>query len=49
MRPIKFEKEHSWPANGFRKLTIRRRVLLVGFLLPLALDVNKVGNEGYKA
>lgn len=43
---MRFKKTASWSANGFRKLTINRRVLLVGFLLPLALDVKKIGNEG---
>lgn len=43
---MRFKNTGSWSSDGFRKSTINRRVLLVGFLLPLALDVKKIGEEG---
>jgi hypothetical protein len=43
------DKPFSWSAADFRKPSTNRLVLLVGFLLPLALDVKKVGEEGGSA
>ncbi|MFZ5653345.1 MAG: hypothetical protein ACOY42_02950 [Pseudomonadota bacterium] len=38
-----------WSATNFRKPSTSRLILLVGFLLPLALDVKKMGEEGGSA
>lgn len=46
MQPTEaFERVKSVEPGAFRKANLTRRALLVGFLMPLALDMKKIGDD----